>query len=81
MKTKRNEELQSRREFFKKAAKGALPILAITTFGPLVFSSCDKDDDVKERRSKCEDCTFTCASTCTISCHDGCEGTCKWGNS
>ena len=27
MKTKKNEELQSRREFFKKAAKGALPIL------------------------------------------------------
>ena len=26
-KNERNEELQSRREFFKKAAKGALPIL------------------------------------------------------
>lgn len=25
---KKNEELQSRREFFKKAAKGALPIIA-----------------------------------------------------
>ena len=27
MKKNKNEELQSRREFFKKAAKGALPIL------------------------------------------------------
>lgn len=26
-KNEKNEELQSRREFFKKAAKGALPIL------------------------------------------------------
>ena len=27
VKNEKNEELQSRREFFKKAAKGALPIL------------------------------------------------------
>lgn len=27
VKKEKNEELQSRREFFKKAAKGALPIL------------------------------------------------------
>lgn len=28
-KNEKNEELQSRREFFKKAAKGALPILGL----------------------------------------------------
>lgn len=35
MKKQQNEELQSRREFFKKAAKGALPIL-----GSIVIVHC-----------------------------------------
>ncbi len=35
---KKNEKLQSRREFFKKAAKGALPILgAIVLANPLLL--------------------------------------------
>lgn len=35
VKNEKNEELQSRREFFKRAAKGALPILA----GAVLLSS------------------------------------------
>ena len=34
MEKKKNEELQSRRDFFKKAAKGALPILGMVVVGP-----------------------------------------------
>lgn len=43
-KDKNNEELQSRREFFKKAAKGVLPILGIIAFGPTILMSCGDDD-------------------------------------
>ena len=41
----KNEELQSRREFFKKAAKGALPIFGAIVLGPSLITSCSKDDD------------------------------------
>ena len=42
---KKREELQSRREFFKTAVKGALPILGTIAFGPALFSSCGSDDN------------------------------------
>ena len=44
MEKKKNEELQSRRDFFKKAAKGVLPILGMVVVGPSLMS-CSKDDD------------------------------------
>ena len=43
-KNKKNEELQSRREFFKRAAKGTLPIIGVMAFGPGFLSSCGGDD-------------------------------------
>ena len=43
-KSEKNEELQSRREFLKKTAKGALPILGISLFGPSIFTACKKDE-------------------------------------
>lgn len=49
MKSKQeNEELQSRREFFKKAAKGAMPFLALGVFGPSFLTSCGGGDDEKK---------------------------------
>lgn len=38
----KNEELQSRREFFKRAAKGALPILAGAALlsSPILVRNC-----------------------------------------
>ena len=44
MEKKKNEELQSRRDFFKKAAKGVLPILGMVVVGPSLMS-CSKDDE------------------------------------
>lgn len=41
----KHEELQTRREFFKKTAKGALPFLAFSVFGPSILTSCESDDD------------------------------------
>ncbi len=39
-----SEELQSRREFFKKAGKRVLPFIGLVAFGPTFFTSCSKDD-------------------------------------
>ena len=72
---KKNEELQSRREFFKKAAKGTLPILALTILGPSVLSSCSKDDDDDEGG----DCRNGCSGSCKDSCSGGCGGGCSGG--
>lgn len=60
---KKNEELQSRRESFKKAAKGALPILGaiVLSNNPLVSKAAQ---------------TMGCDYTCAVSCAD-CKGTCK----
>lgn len=64
-KSEKKEELQSRREFFKRAAKGALPIL-----GAIVLSNAP----IFVRAAESEGCT--CGSSCTGTC-DGCSGSCK----
>ena len=61
-KNKKNEELKSRREFFKKAAKGALPVLSFTMFGSTFLTSCGSDD---------------CNNGCVGSCDGSCAGSCK----
>lgn len=69
---KQNEELQSRREFFKKAAKAALPVA-----GAVVLSSLPNIIQAAP-----SGCTGTCYGMCVGSC-DGCKytcyGTCKNG--
>ena len=78
-KNKKNEELQSRREFFKKAAKGALPILsAIALAGMPGLMKAEEYDP-----TGCSFCRVGCSGDCTTSCLHGCqgcrgcEGTCK----
>ncbi|MBP3776340.1 MAG: hypothetical protein IJ069_01245 [Prevotella sp.] len=66
--TKEKEELQSRREFLKKSAKGALPILGISLFGPSILSSCGGDGDNK---------SGGCGNSCSGSCQSGCSGSCS----
>ncbi len=72
-----NKELIGRRRFFKKAAKGLLPMLGFAAFGPSIFVSCSKDDG-------CSDCSAMCSSNCTSSCQysssggcSGCSSTCS----
>lgn len=75
MKKEKNEELQSRREFFKKAAKGALPILGVMVLGPTVLTSCSKDDD--EGSDSCKNgCSGSCSDTCSGNCFGGCTDQC-----
>lgn len=71
-KSKKNEELQSRREFFKSAAKGALPILAFTLLGTTVLTSCKKDEDGCGKG-----CSGGCGSTCSGSCEHDCQTVCE----
>lgn len=73
-KSEKDEELQSRREFLKKTAKGALPILGISLFGTSILSSCKKDDDDKKSdNGKCG-CSNTCSGSCDGDCSGNCDG-------
>lgn len=69
------EEIQSRREFFKKAAKGALPIL-----GAILLAQVP---EVVKASNSPMGCKYGCSSGCYKSCNTGCEsscyGTCKHG--
>ena len=78
---KENNELQSRREFFKKAAKGALPIL-----GAVILASSPIISKATETPMGCDnsclnvcrdDCTATCKGTCNWSCQTSCYGSCS----
>ena len=45
MKSSSNHDILSRREFFRKAAKGAMTFLALGMVSPGLLSACSKDDD------------------------------------
>ena len=50
-----NNNLKSRREFFKEAARKALPIFGVVLFASsLIFTACTKEP-------ACSDCTAQCA--------------------
>lgn len=71
----KKEELCSRRAFFKKAAKTALPLVAVVALAttPLVT----KADDVA---MGCNNgCTATCSGTCKGACSTSCKETCYTG--
>lgn len=76
----KNEELQSRREFFKNAAKTALPILVVAALGPALLS-CEKDEESKSSNSSgCNNnCSGSCSKSCSGSCDGGCSGDCDDG--
>lgn len=73
-KNKKNEELQSRREFFKKAAKSALPILsAIVLVGaPAIVKAA-------ETSVYCGGCKNDCTNGCRNGCHRSCGSSCGLG--
>ena len=70
---KQNEELQSRREFFKKAAKAALPVV-----GAVVLSSLPNIMQAAETGCGYS-CTNSCYGSCGSGCGFGCSGSCKGG--
>lgn len=89
-----NDELQSRRQFFKKAANNALPILGFIALTQVPFIAHTRKShqenglyfagiNSSNRNSSCEDCssscTTSCYSTCKGDCDSGCKDTCDGG--
>lgn len=83
MNNNKNEELQSRREFFKSAAKAALPVV-----GAVVMASLPMQQTLAA--STCYagyGCTGACSGNCKGGCKFGCDGcsgqctgTCKFSS-
>ncbi len=78
----KKEELQSRREFFKKAAKAALPVVGAVVLSslPIVKSEAAQTGCENFCGVACaNDCTSTCQTTCYGRCYNTCHGTCSGG--
>ncbi|MBQ0121237.1 MAG: Cys-Xaa-Xaa-Xaa repeat radical SAM target protein [Bacteroidales bacterium] len=70
-----NEELQSRREFFKKAAKATLPMIAAVALAsaPAIVNAAE----TAPMGCSSDSCSYSCSSSCHKSCLTGCQGSCK----
>ncbi|MFA4046860.1 Cys-Xaa-Xaa-Xaa repeat radical SAM target protein [Prevotella sp. PCHR] len=75
----KNNELQSRREFFKKAAKGILPLIGgiILAGSPSIVKAAETI--ANDCRYTCEGGCNSCKGTCEWKCQDDCSGSCKGG--
>lgn len=83
MKKQNDDELQSRREFFRNAAKAALPILGaiVLTQTPLLTKAAEIPMTCENTCSaRCAgNCHGQCLNTCRGRCVDSCSGTCQNG--
>lgn len=74
MKEDKNEELQSRRDFFKKGVKKVLPILGAALLSTPIARAVNTS-------SGCSYCSYTCKGscqdTCKGNCTDRCSGSCS----
>lgn len=77
-KNKEKKELQSRREFFKKAAKGVLPIVAGVVLAgmPQVVRAVEKAPMGCQGYSCQGGCQGSCVAVCNSSCKGSCNNTC-----
>ena len=70
------EELQSRREFFKEAAKKALPVIgAIALVSSPILANATEMQSMGCENSCSGGCTGGCSGSCSSRC-TGCSGTC-----
>lgn len=84
-KKRKDEELQSRREFFKNAAKKALPFVAAIAMAsnPIVAKAMEEapmgctGTCYGTCYGSCKGCSTTCTGTCDGSCKYTCSTTCK----
>lgn len=69
-----NEELQSRREFFKKAAKATLPMIAAVALAsaPAIVNAAEATP-----MGCSSGCYTTCSATCKGTCVGGCNSKCS----
>lgn len=70
---KNNAELQSRREFFKNAAKSALPIFGVIALAnmPMIVSAAEASS------TSCAGCNNRCMNSCFNTCHGKCDRHCS----
>lgn len=73
-KKERNEEIQSRREFFKNAAKATLPILGIALMTSLPVVEAKAATDCSACTGICTGCQGGCTGSCRLGCGGGCTG-------
>ena len=71
MKNKKNEELQSRREFFKSAAKATLPVVGAVVLNalPIKVQAAEMGCNNTCYRGCASYCTGYCTTTCNASCY------------
>lgn len=71
---KKEEELQSRREFFKKVGKGVLPILGAAVLANLPIQQAEAVG--------CGgySCSYSCGYGCATGCSSSCKTTCSGGS-
>ena len=88
---KTNEELQSRREFFKQAAKAALPVVGAMIMASVPFvetpamtgcsgdcaGTCKGTCQSGCKNTRYNDCYNACKNTCDYTCRSTCSGSCK----
>ena len=75
-KQNKKEEILSRREFFKNAAKKGLPIMAAIALVNIPITS--QALGYKSEKG-CEDCWGKCDGSCYSTCKGTCEGSCLKG--
>lgn len=80
MKQKENKkEVQTRREFFKNAAKGLLPIIGVIAISGIPQIAVAKENaPMGCKNDACRGgCENYCARGCDRACEDNCSGTCE----
>lgn len=71
--TKKENEILSRRSFFKKAAGIVIPAVAMVAL-PSVMTSCEIDEEYSEIPGGCSGCSGKCTGSCSGGCYQGCSG-------
>lgn len=73
---KKSEDLQNRREFFKKASRKVLPIFASFTF---LSSVIPFRSEAKEQFNCGWSCVMSCLGSCLNGCYTSCVNYCAMG--
>ena len=74
---KKKEELQSRREFFKKAAKAALPVVGAVVLSQIPANAqYHYGSGVHAVRPLLEPVDLSCNGGCSSQCYGSCKGSC-----
>lgn len=72
------KNVQTRREFFKQAAKGTLPILGAIALSHFPIIASAKATTILGCQFGCRGgCRSSCNENCAKSCADDCNNTCK----